>query len=52
MRPKIQLEAPTVIVSPKTNAAVDPAKPDNKYTERNVQWPNTASTSGATVYSA
>ena len=48
----MQLEAPTVMVSPNTKAAEDPAKPDSRYTERNVQWPSTASTSGATVYSA
>ncbi len=52
MRPKMQVEAPTVMVSPKTKAAEDPAKPDSRYTDRKVQWPRTASTSGATVYRA
>ena len=52
MSPKMQVEAPTVIVSPKTKAAEEPARPDRRYTDRKVQWPNTASTSGATVYSA
>ncbi len=45
MRPKMQVEAPTVMVSPKTKAAEEPAKPDSRYTDRKVQWPRTASTS-------
>ena len=48
----MQLEAPTVIVSPNTKAAEDPAKPDSRYTDSKVQRPSTASTSGATVYRA
>ncbi|KAA6422481.1 MAG: hypothetical protein FRX49_07656 [Trebouxia sp. A1-2] len=52
MRPKKQVEAPTVMVSPKTKAAAEPAKPDSRYTDRKVQCPRTASTSGATVYRA
>lgn len=52
MRPKTQVDAPTVMVSPKTKAAEEPARPANRYTDRKVQWPRTASTSGATVYRA
>ena len=52
MRPKTHVDAPTVMVSPKTKAAEEPARPANRYTDRKVQWPRTASTSGATVYRA
>ena len=52
MRPKTQVDAPTVMVSPNTKAAEEPARPANRYTDRKVQWPRTASTSGATVYRA
>ena len=52
MRPKTQVDAPTVMVSPKTKAAEAPARPASKYTDKQVQWPRTISTSGATVYRA